>query len=189
MSEGVNTTADTHWTQSKLGKLNLSTIHSVSTPRGTCLSFRLVPVVIMLPSLSEHLEVFMVRWFIWACDTLMMPGSLACYPYSWTTVFGELRRWRKEEEEVEGGVGVGGCNMLAKSLPCSKHGCGTAKAWSSHAFRLWTHLFRRVTFPEWRRSQWLQINKGATYRDLDGRELAATDSSKSHNKENTKHVQ
>ena len=41
---------------------------------------------------------FMVMWFIWACGTLMMPGSLACYPYSWTTVFGELWRWKEEEE-------------------------------------------------------------------------------------------
>lgn len=48
---------------------------------------------------------FMVMWFIWPCGTLMMPGSLACHPYSWTTVLGERLRWRKRD-----------CHTSTKSL-------------------------------------------------------------------------
>lgn len=69
---------------------------------------------------------FMVMWFIWACGTLMMPGSLACYPYSWTTVFVELRRWKEEEGEATHPPKV----SRAQSLDG-----GTAEASSSHAFR------------------------------------------------------
>lgn len=83
---------------------------------------------------------FMVMWFIRACGTLMMPGSLACYPYSWTTVFGEL--WRRR------GEGGSAARPPKLSRAQSLDG-GTAEASSSHACRHEaTCSSRLVTFPE-----------------------------------------
>lgn len=115
----------------------LTNILQCVSPLKKCLSW-LLPVVIALPSLSEHLEV--LWWFIWACGTLMMPGSLAV-----PSIFMNNCVWGAAEMEEGGGIAARPPEVSrAQSLDI-----GAAEALSWHACRHGpTCSSRLVAFPE-----------------------------------------